>query len=92
MVQEGLTNIARHSGCSEAAIVISRRGAASVDMLDIIVQDDGKGFDRAPHHPGGLKGMEERIRKLGGSFSVQGERGLGVTIKASIPLASIGTS
>ena len=86
MVQEGLTNIARHSGCSEAEIVISRRNAALGERLDIVVKDDGRGFDAPPPLGGGLQGMEERIRKLGGDFSVRGESGPGAAVRASIPL------
>ena len=48
MVQEGMTNIARHSGCSEAQITISSRSAALGERLDILVSDDGRGFDSAP--------------------------------------------
>jgi two-component system sensor histidine kinase UhpB len=93
VVQEGLTNVARHSECSEAGIVVSRRRGVSGDILDILVRDDGKGFDLPPRPGGGLQGMEERIRKLGGDFGVQGgSGGLGVTVKASIPLASMATS
>jgi len=73
MVQEGLTNIARHSGCSEAGIVISKRKAGTGEKLDILVKDDGRGFDAPPALGGGLQGMEERIRKLGGE-SAFGER------------------
>ena len=88
MVQEGLTNIARHSGCSEAGIVISKRKAGTDEKLDILVKDDGRGFDAPPALGGGLQGMEERIRKLGGEFSVWGENGSGVAVSASIPLSA----
>jgi two-component system, NarL family, sensor histidine kinase UhpB len=86
MVQEGLTNIARHSECSEAGIVISRHKNGTAEALDVLVKDNGKGFERLPIPSGGLQGMEERIRKLGGEFKVRGSRGAGVNVKASIPL------
>ncbi len=92
MVQEGMTNIARHSGCSEAQITISSRTAALGERLDILVSDDGRGFDSAPRHSGGLQGMEERIRKLGGDFTVWGESGSGVAVRASIPLTGCAIS
>ena len=88
MVQEGLTNIARHSGCSEAQIIISRQDFAPGERLTIVVKDDGRGLDTSPLPGGGLQGMEERIRKLGGNFSVQGESGSGVAVNASIPLTT----
>jgi signal transduction histidine kinase len=62
------------------------------ESLRIIVKDDGKGFDLSPRSGGGLQGMEERIRKLGGDFSITGGSGRGVTVKASIPLAAAATS
>ena len=92
MVQEGMTNIARHSGCSEAQITISSRSAALGERLDILVSDDGRGFDSAPRHSGGLQGMEERIRKLGGDFTVWGESGSGVAVRASISLTGCAIS
>ncbi len=92
VVQEGLTNIARHSECSEAGIVLARRCGVSGDSLDILIRDDGRGFDLPPCPGGGLQGMEERIRKLGGDFGVNGGVGMGITVKASIPLASIAPS
>jgi two-component system, NarL family, sensor histidine kinase UhpB len=88
MVQEGLTNIARHSACSEAEIVISKRKAGAVEKLDVLVKDDGRGFDAPPAPGGGLQGMQERIRKLGGDFSIWGENGSGVAVRASIPLTA----
>lgn len=92
MVQEGMTNIARHSGGSEAQITISSRTAALGDRLDILVSDDGRGFDSAARHSGGLRGMEERIRKLGGDFTVWAESGSGVAVRASIPLTGCAIS
>jgi two-component system, NarL family, sensor histidine kinase UhpB len=86
MVQEGLTNIARHSECSEAGIVISRHMNGTAETLDVVVKDNGKGFEQLPCSAGGLKGMEERIHKLGGEFRVRGKFGMGVSVRASIPL------
>jgi two-component system sensor histidine kinase UhpB len=92
MVQEGMTNIARHSGCGEAQITISSRTAAQEERLDILVSDDGRGFDSAARHSGGLQSMEERIRKLGGDFTVWAESGSGVAVRASIPLTGCAIS
>jgi two-component system sensor histidine kinase UhpB len=92
VVQEGLTNIARHSECSEATIVISKRGGGSKETLHVMVKDDGRGFDIPPSEGGGLQGMEERVRKLGGDFTVNGALGFGVTVNASIPFDSIAMS
>ena len=84
VVQEGLTNIARHSGCSEAYASIARRKNSAGEVIDVIVRDNGRGL-KEPHCPGGgLEGMEERVRNLGGNLSVRGSGG--VTVKASIPI------
>jgi signal transduction histidine kinase len=69
-------------------VVISKRKARSGEKLDILVKDDGRGFDAPPAFGGGLSGMRERIRKLGGEFSVWGGNGSGVAVRASIPLTA----
>jgi two-component system, NarL family, sensor histidine kinase UhpB len=86
MIQEGLTNIVRHSGCSEACVVISRTSNASGETIGVLIKDDGRGFDLPLRRGGGLQGMEERIRKLGGDFILRRECGQGAAVEASIPI------
>jgi PAS domain S-box-containing protein len=90
VVQEALTNIARHAEASAVAIRLERDG----DSLRFNIRDDGRGFDleSVRDHVGrgrsmGLLSMEERVTLLGGRFRVRSEAGLGTRVSAVIPLA-----
>lgn len=90
IVQECLTNIAKHAAATEASVRVSRSGAGADDHLEIATRDNGKGLvARDPRDAVrfGLMGMRERTEALGGSFRVESEPGQGVTVRVSIPLA-----
>jgi len=80
IVQEGLTNIARHAGASHVGIRLEVRK----DCLRIEIQDDGAGFDpdQAAGQEGsyGLRGMKERARHIGGELAVRSVPGKGTTV------------
>jgi two-component system sensor histidine kinase UhpB len=91
IVQESLTNIAKHANAQTVRITLHRQGKT----LLLSIADDGCGFDlatvRGPERgkdgPGlGLFGMEERVRLLGGSHQIETQPGCGTTIWATIPL------
>jgi len=83
IVQEALTNVAKHGGASSVAIRIS----VVPQGLKLSVQDNGRGFDPNDVHSGlGLLGMKERAGMLGGQLELQSKRGVGTTICISIPL------
>jgi len=65
IVQEALTNVARHSQTKEVSV----RVWAAMDMLFVQVQDKGKGFvlNDVPLTSSGLRGMRERVTALGAS-------------------------
>jgi signal transduction histidine kinase len=71
VVQESLTNCARHAEASNVRITVH----GSRDRIYLTIQDDGKGFDI--HNPGsrgmGLVGMEERVKKLGGTLTISSQ-------------------
>ncbi len=75
IVQEGLTNIARHAESEEAVVSIF----ALTDKLTIEIEDFGSGFDPtdifAVGQSSGLTGMRERAILLGGTFSVESQPG-----------------
>lgn len=84
IVQEALTNVARHADASRVAIRLSvDRG-----QLVLTVSDDGRGIpDMGPGLSGiGLLSMRERASAFGGRFAAIGAEGSGTTIEVSIPL------
>ena len=87
VVQEAITNIARHAQANKANISLTKKE----DRLIVRVEDDGVGFDpdlvmRKQQHAWGLRGMEERITLLGGRFYVGSSPGNGTLVLAEIPL------
>jgi two-component system sensor histidine kinase UhpB len=90
VVQEALTNVVRHAAASHVWIELSQ----SDSVLELVVRDDGVGFDAAAvqEQPGrrgqlGLLGMRERVQILGGRLDVESQPGRGVRIRASFPLS-----
>jgi PAS domain S-box-containing protein len=84
VLQEALTNVARHAGARKVTIRLVR-GAGSVALR---VQDDGAGFKPGNSGRLGLRGMRERAALLGGSVKVESRPGAGTTITAHIPVRS----
>jgi PAS domain S-box-containing protein len=89
IVQEALTNVARHASAKTVRIAITRQPLG----VQMIVEDDGCGFDvettlRTSNTSGhlGLYGMRERAMLLGGSVTVESGRGKGTTVSVRIPL------
>jgi signal transduction histidine kinase len=84
VVQEGLTNIYRHSHAKKATIRLVRHGEGAGSVLLLTVKDDGVGIQRRDRHNigVGLSGMEARIRPLGGTFDVStGKTGTVISVK-----------
>ncbi len=82
LVQECLTNVAKHAQAGRVAISLKREG----DQVRFEFEDDGQGFDPASRHPGlGLIGLRERVESLGGRLELVSAPGSGVRIRAAIP-------
>ncbi len=86
LVQEGLTNAARHGGARQVWIAIRADAAA----VHVTVEDDGVGLSGRGGDAGtadglGLKGMRERLAALSGSLSLQARGGGGTRLAAAIP-------
>lgn len=82
VVQEGLTNAARHAHAGHVSV----RARHSADRLTLEIADDGDGIAaREPGRAGGLVGMRERVQQLGGSLLIESAPGRGTKLLASIP-------
>ena len=88
ILQEALTNVARHSGAKTVGIQFSRNPAA----IEVAVLDDGCGFDAeavaVSSHRLGIHSMRERAAMLGGTVSFISQR-KGTRILVQLPLAGM---
>ena len=84
IVQESLTNIAKHAGATRVGISLIRRAR----NVALIVEDDGRGFEPSNAHGDslGLVGMRERVGLLRGRFAIESQPGKGATITVQVPL------
>lgn len=88
VIQEALTNIAKHAEASNVSVVLSYRDSSLVT----IIEDDGKGFDidSVMASPDGKKlglfGMYERASLIGGDLTIESRPGSGTTIFLEVPL------
>jgi len=91
IAQESLTNAMRHAQASRLGISLTLRE----DGLHLTVHDDGKGFEPARAvrpRSFGLRGMEERVRSLGGAFHVTSAPGAGTTVSVHMPYQRMASS
>ncbi len=90
IVQEALTNVARHAQAQQVSVLLEKRGAALV----VIVEDDGVGFDAGQLMTGpvnehwlGLHGMRERAELVGGTLTIESTPDVGTTVFIEVPIA-----
>ena len=91
LVQESLTNITRHAAATR--VVVEMNGGEYGDELEIIVRDNGRGFDVNTAEDAsralassGLCGMRERVELLGGSLQIISGTGQGTRVLACLPI------
>ena len=82
LVQEALNNAATHASAKNAKVTVIQ----GPDKITVEITDDGNGFDPERKRGMGILGMEERVRRLGGSFAIKSSPGRGATVTAEIPL------
>lgn len=86
IVQEALTNVARHAKATAAAVRLEERDGS----LELAVEDDGVGIN-AKQICGskslGIIGMRERVRPWGGAVRIDGSPGAGTVVRVTIPSA-----
>lgn len=88
VVQESLTNVAKHAEASRVGVTLSYAGTEV--LLD--VRDDGRGFAAGVGTGFGLTSMRQRIRGVGGHLEVQTAPGEGTSVSARVPaIAPSGT-
>jgi signal transduction histidine kinase len=87
IVQEALSNAARHAGAGRVTVALAQAGEA----LTVRVADDGEGFDPATGAAGfGLRGMRERVDLLNGRLRVGAAPGRGTEVRAVLPIPAPG--
>jgi PAS domain S-box-containing protein len=89
VVQEALTNVARHASASAASVQLSQ----AEDGVSLNISDNGRGFSGASDRKTfGLLGMRERIAMLGGCLEIDSEAGRGTHIVAWLPIKGATTT
>jgi signal transduction histidine kinase len=83
VLQEAFTNCARHAMAKKVRVVL-HRGPGKINLL---IQDDGKGFDpmKQSHNGMGLLSIKERIRELNGAVSIDSGPERGTTLQIELP-------
>ena len=88
-VRELLTNVVKHADASRLTVLVEKMAG----NITVRVEDDGKGFDDSSKaaseyqtHGLGLFSLRERIRYLGGSFSLNSKPGNGTSVVLSVPI------
>ena len=84
MVQEALNNAQRHAHARNAVVELNQTS----DAIRVKITDDGSGFDPKRTRGMGLLGMEERVKRLGGTIEIESRPGAGTTIRAELPLTA----
>lgn len=89
VIQEALTNVARHARASQVSLILERRDCEVM----AIIEDDGCGFipeevlsEAQGRKYLGLFGMQERVALVGGTFTIESSPGQGTTIYIKVPL------
>jgi signal transduction histidine kinase len=88
IVQEALTNVARHSGASACTVALVRRD----NVLKLTIEDDGRGIDTAAARAAGARrglgliGMRERAQALAGSFAIEDRAEGGTRVIVRLPV------
>ncbi len=83
-----VSNVLKHAGATELSIFIN----GQVNQLQIIVEDNGKGFDidKVPESDGnGLNNIRQRTEKIKAKFSIDSRKDKGTLVKLDIPLNNI---
>lgn len=92
IVQEALSNVARHSGATACTVSLNSGGG----VLRLVIEDNGRGVDPGALRPTrggglGLIGMRERAQALGGTFTIRQRDGGGTIVAVTLPFGGANT-
>jgi len=87
IVQEALTNVAKHARAGEVAVTLNPGTAQDHGMLELQIKDNGIGMTGTAAGGLGLRGMRERAEALGGTFELVSASAGGVCVRVKIPIA-----
>ncbi len=97
ILQECLTNIAKHSGADHVTIALRRtsggagpdgEGDCKGETVSLVIEDNGRGIDSAGASKGlGLIGIRERVETLGGEFRLFSGPGKGTSVRVALPVS-----
>ena len=88
IVQEAVNNVVKHSGATEATVVIKKRTGG----VTLSIRDNGRGCDpmklssQSCDHGYGLSGMAERVRILGGTMTIDSQISQGTSLNVDVPV------
>jgi signal transduction histidine kinase len=88
MVQEALNNANRHAHAKNVIVELKQ----SANSISVKIEDDGSGFDPKRTRGMGLLGMEERVKRLGGSINIESRPGTRTIIRAELPIETTAAS
>jgi PAS domain S-box-containing protein len=91
ILQESLTNIARHSGASKADVNLY----VLENKIEMIIKDDGTGIEKNKVNSFkslGIAGIKERVKSVDGRITITGVHGSGTLIRVAIPLLKMKTN
>jgi PAS domain S-box-containing protein len=91
IVEEAVNNATKYAKARRINVILRKQDG----RLDLVIRDDGRGFDlnavlarAARGESMGLLGMEERVKHLGGLFTITSQPGQGTEIRATFPLGT----
>ena len=80
-----MTNAQRHANASRIEVTLGRLGP---ELVELAVTDDGDGLDAAAPPGIGIRSMQDRAHRVGGTLTVAARSPRGTSVRAALPLAS----
>jgi signal transduction histidine kinase len=88
VVQEALHNIVQHAGARTVKVAVEQADG----RVQLSIRDDGRGFDPQREKGMGLLGIQERVARLGGRFTIDSRAGEGTEIRIELPVPAMVTT